>query len=286
MQTLTTALIAPSARRLLRPARLVRRLRPVRLGVAAQELEELRRTAAAYGLIERFFPDAPLEPGGEWYDVLRDFLRLVEAADWFPIDWGWLDDLFMMAQQTGIEEEDGTEPDGLRMMAEYIEGVPVDYRGLWAEEEDPEDVFYTYPEMVLIAGLLGHIEYDDQLVALVGDDIDGNGLHPATNLALFAERAAEAPEPLCWLPEMARFGGGKTGNKLLDTRLSHIERYEAMDLWSWGSERDLAHLRKLWQEAKPLWEKIEKFNEWGQSPDNQARIARILLGCEDTNDDN
>lgn len=283
MQTFTTALIAPSARRLLRPARLVRRLRPVRLGWAAQELEEHRRTAAAYGLIERFFPDK-LEPVGEWYEVLREFLRMVEAADWFPIDWPWLDDLWMMAEQTGIDEEDGHEPDGMRTMAEYCRFIPVAYYGLWSEEEDAEEVYYTHPVMALIAGLLGHIDYDDQLVDLVGADIDGNGLHPATNLALFTERAAAQPEPLCWLPEVAPFAIGKTGNQLLDSRLSHIERYEAMDMWIWGSERDLAHLRRLWQEAKPLWEKIEKFNDWGQEKANQRLVAQILLGEANDND--
>jgi len=44
-------------------------------------------------------------------------------------------------------------------------------------------------------------------------------------------------------------------------------------------------LRQAWQQARPLWEKIEKFDEWGQARHNQAAIARILLGCEEDTDD-
>lgn len=269
MSGLITTTQQPSPTRILNLGHQANRLRLVRLGAVADELQRAVWTGEALQLIRRFFPAEPL-PDIDWSSTYRNFLALIEREEWFVIDWYTLD--YLWDWWNNVDHDDDEDEPGITspecLMAEFLYGPPVkfynfspDQWGEWVEHDYP--LLYTVAQVVRedvdldIATLLGYEIYDNDLDDL---DIDAN-----------IADAASLPEPLCWLPLLASYVREDTGNPLLDGYIDLTE-WEGDLNFSWD---DLEQVKKLSAEAAEAWAKIEKLCDF--AGDDMLPVMEVLL---------
>lgn len=255
-----------TAARILKPGRILDRLRPVKLETVAKNLWPTGYQYQALKLIETHFPD--LLPSldsrlDHWTDTFRELLTQIEAADWFEVDWDWLNDLWQMWMQSG---EEGHQHD----FAAYLTGLPVRCYGF--TEYDRE----RYPALAVLSRL-----YDEDNTCSIDPDIlidleIYDALAETTN----EERRIQAintdysvyAEPLCWLADFVQVAAGKTGNLLLDTTLDPVDWWP--DQFTWA--QDLERVRDAWPEAKPVARRLARFKEWLDKGDEEMAVRMIV----------
>jgi len=277
----------PTAPRLLRPTALLRRVRPVRLGVALTELRGAHRTAQALALIARFFPDELEDcgPRDSWLDLLWRLLKRCEAAGWFEPHWTLLDDLYDWHMQSGDEDsdEDDVENKQMYLMAEFLTTIPV--RRYWFDEEtwlntvaDEWPLFSTVRSRVD-----SNFNYGDE-DSLEDWDVDRLVSDPAWALM-------EAPFNA--VPALVQFCRQETGNPLLDTGVSILQIWEGngpgFESYTWAD--DLERVKELAAEARPIWAAIEALEKWATHRPNGVEyvlelIDEVLYDNDDTGNDN
>lgn len=267
---------------LIKPAHQLHRLRPVRLGVIANELRNRERQARALWLIQKYFPKELQyhEAGDGWYGTLSDFLKYVSAADWFEVDWDHLNYLNEMVMN-GEYDRDNPDlgPAGLGEMADYLTYIPVRFYN-FNEEDWVNVVVENFQSLCLIRGL-ADLGYMDISSLLIEYEIYDN-FNLVDVWANIEEITPEThPPPLCWLPDVAAYCCRKCGNILLDSALSTWgeEDYEHDGkLFTWSN--DIEKVRKLYQEAAPVWKRIEDFLRWADDQAAMEEVARALLGAD------
>jgi hypothetical protein len=268
---------------LIKPARQLHRLRPVRLGVIANGLRNYERQARLLQLIGTHFPEELQyhRAGEDWYGTLSDFLRCVSAADWFEVDWAHLDYLNETVMNDEYDRDNpDLGPNGLGEMADYITFIPVRFYN-FTEEQWANDVAENFQSLCLIRGLTNS-DYMDISSLLIEYEIYDNFDQVDVWANIDAITPQTHPEPLCWLPDVARFCCRKTGNMLLDTALagpfddSEYEHDGKEFLWS----TDIETVKLLYQEAAPVWERVEKFLKWADDQAAMEEIAWAMLGSE------
>lgn len=268
--------------RTLRPALLLRRLRPLHLERMAHYLGDFGRRAQVLNLIQTHFPDTWQ---GEWsahffwFEVYCDFLRAVEAAGWFEPDW----DTLQMWEQHWMEYGDD-ENMGFDTLVEYLQGIPVLCFG-WDviqpefELGDPGPI-QDYPALellrFLILGTETGREPSERIERLLEsldfyrlDNYDCNAAHDRL------VRAAERQKPPWgWLGEMADFACDRSGNIILDTTLDPHEPWPCQ--WTW--DRDLEAIKAAWGRARPTVEHFREFVERVRDEEDLEYIAITAMG--------
>lgn len=280
-----TDTITDSPDRLLRPARALARLRPVRLAALYRELRDAAWLAKALELLQAHFPaNVPDDVSGlSWAGTLRGFLILVEET-LFPIDWAHLDCLWKYWMS--VDGEEGEEPE--TELAAYLEYIPVKLFNYgegalmnWVAEE--------HPWFVVLAGLLSdrvHVSSEFLIDLEIYGELDGVTRAELLERLFHTDTFEKYPEPLCWLPELARMACCQTGNPLLD---GWREGYElAFDDWEpFRWDADVEHVARLWREAEPVIEHWAAFDDWvnGEHPWRLQKAVYLILGWGEVGDD-
>lgn len=253
----------------LKPASLLRRFRPVRLEICAQALDDFSRRARVFGLMRRHFPDgmSGWEAMDYWFERYCDFLRCVQDADWFEVDWNLLE-----MYETHWMEYGDDENTGFDTCREYLIGMPVHCFG-WGEVMsevefgDPPSI-HDHPALELLRYLL--IGADgretsgdlDNLLAEVGfeeTDFDSSD----ETLDRLARRTKRLKPPWRWLPEMARFAADMSDNIILDTTVDIHDPWPTQ--WTW--DKDLEMIRAAWQKARPVVGRFREFTNRCYQPE-------------------
>lgn len=268
MPGLITTTQQPSSTRILKLGIEANRLRLVRLGAIADELQRAVWTGEALQLIRRFFPEAEL-PDNDWSGNFRYFLNLIEQEKWFVIDWSTLD--YLYDWWNNVDHDDDEEP-GIPspeyLMADFLYGPPVCFYG-FSPDQWQEVVEYDYPLLYTVAQFVRE-DVDLNVDTLLGYEIYDNDLGELDIDANIAD-AASLPEPLCWLPLLASYVREDTGNPLLDGYIDLTE-WEGDLNFSWD---DLEQVKKLSAEAAEAWAKIEKLCDF--AGDDMLPVMEVLL---------
>lgn len=267
----------------LRPTRILQRLRPVRLEVVARKLGDFGLRARVLGLTQRHFAD---KMGPEWtaldfwFENYCEFLRYVEHAGWFEINW----DMLQMYEANWLEngEDDCMGHD---ILVDYVDGIPVKCYGWGAvypeTEWDEESELHGYPALELLRALTfgpeeGRFRSEtvDEILERVSER---SSLNETDNeqIRRNLERACQRMKPPWkWLGEMADFAADRSGNVILDTTVDLHEPWPCQ--WTW--EKDLDTLRAAWKEAKPVVEHFKDFVQHCSSDDDLELIAWMAAG--------
>ena len=88
-------------------------------------------------------------------------------------------------------------------------------------------------------------------------------------------RAIEAdpgryPEPVRWLPELARWACRRTGNFILDQTFD-LER------GPWLSWQDPEQARTAWRRARPVIEQFRRLTEWVEADESRLTLLAYAL---------
>jgi hypothetical protein len=222
----------------LRPGALLRRLRPVQLAAVVRQGQQYRRTVQGLKLLQQYFP-AELASYQDlasvgWWEILAVLANLVGESGWFDVDW----DSLNLAWASWMEAADD-EGDYLALFLEYL---PVRLYGFSPEE------LAEFPAMELFRVLLD-------------------------------ERAVEAdpgryPEPVRWLPELARYACRRTGNFILDQTFG-LER------GPWLSWQEPEQIRTAWRRARPVIEQFRRLTEWVEA--DQSRLTLLAYALMEGN---
>lgn len=276
MLELKTDSLTNDAGRLLRASAYLTRWRPVHLHRVIRDLRYYFRQGKLLGMVEEFFPETlpEFEAGWGWLDTLSDFLKLVEEAGWFAIDWKTLDYLWECYAQLGDDDcEDCIESDYLMAFSHFVEHMPVRHYN-YDEDEWLNEILENVPLLALVRGLVDPryqanisewlIEYE--LYDVVSQDID---------LLSLPERCEGQPEPLCHLSLLVKYVRRETGNRLLNTAVSLVDWDFSM--WRWDSPADRAEVKRLSAEAQPEWQKIEALLEWADGPEQVEEAVCLLF---------
>lgn len=269
---------SPPYRTLIRPAAQLWRLRPVRLGRVTRDLRNLERTAKALKLIQTYFPEEfsgyyqTCRPLTNWYGLLADITGMLTEADWFEVDVDTLDYFHEIYMNEDFDEREEDEESILGDMARYLDYLPVKVYN-WGLEGWHNQVAEEYPQLCLIRGLTDP-SFEKSISGLLieyelYDNLEG--------VDIWAGLEAISPEtheePLCWLPEVARFCCRQTGNLLLDSDTEDWEYW----IFRW---EELEEVKRLSQEARPIWEHIRKFLLWANDQRAMELIFYALVGEE------
>lgn len=281
-----TDTITDSPDRLLRPARALARLRPVRLAVLYRELRDAAWLAKALELLRTHFPanvpDRVSNLG--WEGTLRGFLILAEE-NLFPIDWAHLD--YLYEYWNSVDGEEGEEPE--TKLAGYLVHIPAKLFN-FGEEALMNWVSEEHPWFVVLAGVVSDrinlaADYliDLEIYDALADVTRAELWHRLDQPAAFEG----LPEPLCWLPELARMAACMTGNPLLDGWRDGWEMAfeECWEPFRWDS--DVERVAGLWQAARPVVEHWAEFDTWVQAdhPWNLQKAVYLILGWQDAGDE-
>lgn len=251
----TTNAIQPHNARILTPAAILRRLRPLKFQTVAYELRQALYRLRVLALIQRLYPGrrSNLETrGAHWSELFRELLSWIQDDDWFEIDWNLLDSLYNSWMQAGDGE--GYEDE----LAAYLVGLPVKTYGF------NEITHEVYPTLIIIQGFVSdrvHLSVDAlielEIYDLIEDAFSKEHILDAVRNADFSSQ----PEPLCWLPTIAEIAAGVTGNTLLDT-VTDAPIDWVPEHFTWADDLDL--VRDAYQQAKPAIKKLKSFQQWLQ----------------------
>lgn len=256
----------------LRPWAALQRLWPIRLTAVNAQLQNCRRAIAGLHLLETLFPQSLDEYGDlapmNWWDILVDLGQQVEAAGWFPIEWDILDE----AWAAWLEHPGGNGD----YLATFLHDIPLKLYGFNREpagiqlfQAEPGLFVEFFPPMELLWGLLndGAAEISSELFIAAElhnrlDRWDKAAREAAwERLHTIEVNPAAYPESVCWLPALARWACGRSGNPMLDWSYSAYYGQSDSRL-SWAT--DLERAKTAWDEAKPLVEQFHKLMGWCQ----------------------
>jgi hypothetical protein len=259
----------------LKPWATLQRLRQVRVSALADRLRGYSRTVTAVRLLAQHFPTAlaayeNLSGKPVWWDLLADLINHAEELDWFEADW----ELLNLAWQSWMEQAD--DPDG-NAMAAFLRHIPVKLYGFTSGAilaSPPIELFHALLSdqvQAVSANLLIALElYDTHF-----EDVWGA---PERTLAWQRLQEVEAdpgrfPEPVRWLPELARWACRTTGNPLLDLTLPalHLDRNWPPVPFTWD---DLETVRVAWRRAKPVIAQLERLEIWLKN--DESRFIRLF----------
>lgn len=264
---------------ILRPWAFLRRLRPVKISTLAGRLREWRRSSASLELLQQHFPetlrayDALTEP--RWWEILAHLLNQVEENDWFEVDWNLLN----MAWAWWMEEDGETGADQGNALAAFLVYLPLKLYGF-----SQSDLLHaTLPVELLHALLSPQVEAvtSSLLLALEIYDQHFEEVWGAVEQARAWEilRGVEQnpgryPEPVRWLPELARWVGHTTHNPILDLAAG-AGNSDTTAAWppsrfAWAN--DLAEVQSAWRRARPVIYQLERLERW-----IEADASRISL---------
>lgn len=275
--------IAAAAGRILKPAAVLKRLRPVRLERAAWHLQERVWLARAVSLLAAHFPQEigrlearaladKLGPEVDWWTALERFLLCVEDADWFQIDWDMIERLGVWAME--LSGDEGQE-EPIRILGGYTQGIPAKCFGWETNEElEEESRIAAYPALKVLRDLLGTgpIDVDFLIEYELFDAVDE--YDPDEAWERVDRIGPGLAAPLCWLPEMARFACDVSGNVILDTTIDETDLWP--EQWTWA--KDLDFLRAEWQRAKPVISRAWDFAARCDNAEALEGIVGVVVG--------
>ncbi len=245
-----------------------------------------RRLGRAGDLIRTHFPEKPVVRANgwmpEWLAILNQFLIYVEEAGWFEWDYDILNEFYEMAQNDSppLEEVDGPdwwEPAGLAECAQPLDIIPVRTFGFTIDDWSWKGDIGRHPPLALLDGLLGEGQWLFSEADLDFSIFDK--LPPITSAKdrwrrLNTLDTTSLSEPLCWLPEMARYACGQTGNIIMDTPRTDINWMT--DWYHWDNPTDLAFIRQQWAETKVIRGRIQMFLEWCEGEEQLEIILKLV----------
>lgn len=259
------------APRLLSAARALWQLQPVNMadpvGLAQDDIYDFRAHTLAMLLGVKV-----LSADDGWSGVLGDILRHVDKAGWFEVDWEQVEQDENTDMKIGYGYDDGEDAED-SYLARWLWEVPIarygfsDWDDSWVDE---------YPVIGLLKSLL-HKEWGTDIV---GDWIDHYNLQadwlglrrPALLHRLETADFSRYPEPLRWLPLIARIALGQTGDPLLDYQNFYED--EPPSYFWWG----LAEARAAYRQARPSIVKLNQFLEWCKGADPMQAVVDALTG--------
>jgi hypothetical protein len=241
---------------------------------------------AALELLRQHFPHAvedtalvvKVNPASEtgigWWEVLARVVNLAAKANWFVINWDALNE----AWAWWVEKGDGGDK-----LAVFLEYIPVKLFGFAGE------ALFECPPMELLHALLapaGEVNaISAHLLERAGMDedeldeiwLDDDRQRAWALLQTIESQPDQYPQPVRWLPELARWACRQTGNILLDHR---FDPYGAGPWFRWD---ELPRVQSAWQRALPVVNVLERIWTWiDTDPDNLPALARFLMRGDST----
>jgi hypothetical protein len=238
-------------------------------------LGEYERLRLGLNLIHHHFPAALADyadlSGKSWWETLAHLANLVEEAQWFEINWPVLNEAwsYWMSEP---EEERGDH------LAVFLHYLPVVLYGF----TDTESLF-EFPPMELLHALLARCEIHAVSAHLLVE----TALYD--NLETWDERDRDSawkvleqievapgryPEPVRWLPELARWACHRTGNVMLD---QHFDPCHDGPWFTWR-ENDLRQIKTAWRRAKPVIDVFQRLMRWYETdPGRLMKLADFIM---------
>lgn len=266
----------PDPTRIVKPWAILYRLRPVKLAAIGGQLLNYSRTIDGLRLIESHFPQALDVPMYRdlydvgWWKVLAHLVNLVGQGDWFEVDWtilnkGW-----------EVWTRGGEKSDGGEQLAALFHYIPVKLYGftdtniaLFPPMELLRALLKQPPHLVPVSSkLLIETELYDTLKYWSEGDRDALW----QNMYRIEGNPLNYPVQLRWLPELARWVCGTTGNVILDRTYADYERY---GWFHWDT--DLETIKSHWLRAKPVIDQFHKLVEWCKEQKNLITFAHFLM---------
>lgn len=254
---------------LIKPQALLWRLRPLQMAVAVRQLRHAARLARALEMLRTFFPErleAEFERGfahcSDWHLPLGVFYRQVEEQGWFPVNWELLDEAWAHWMQQ--EDDHGDH------LAVWLSHIPVQMFGF----SDGERIF-EYPPLELLRALLDeNVEAVSSELLIESELYDTlNEWHPSDRrrawqkLDRIDRDPGRHPPGARFLPALARWACGRTGNVLLDR---HFDPYNHGPWFPWAEREPLC---RLWRRAAPSVAALERLMAWYQT--DQTRLTLL-----------
>lgn len=265
---------------ILRPWAFLRRLRPVKVSTLAGRLREWRRSIAGLDLLRQHFPDtlraydALTEP--KWWEILAHLLNGVEESDGFEVDWNLLN----QAWAWWMEGDEEGEADQGNALAAFLVYLPLKLYGF-----SQSDLLHsTLPVQLLHALLSPQVQAvgTSLLLALEIYDQHFEEVWGAAEraraweiLGAVEQDPGRYPEPVRWLPELARWVGHTTHNPILDLAAG-ANHPDTPDAWppsrfTWAN--DLAEVQSAWRRARPVIYQLERLERWVE--DDASRLSLL-----------
>jgi hypothetical protein len=207
----------------------------------------------------------------EWPVILTVFLDAVENAGWFELNWRVLGESHQY-----MLSEDSDNGDRLALFLTYI---PVKMFGL----NEQNGKIFEMPPMELLRALL---HTSPQVITVkLREDLNLDWLedwmrNPQGRKEAWGKlnhietHPADYPDPLRFLPELARWACGNTGNPLLD---HHFDPRRDGPWFRWDTE--LTAIQSAWRRAKPVYEAYLRLMEWySRAPENLIYLADYITG--------
>lgn len=240
------------------------------------------RACKAIALLRQHFPDHLPRLNGplrleEWPVIMTVFLEAVETAGWFEVNW-----LVLSEAHQFMLSDNSDHGDRLALFLTYI---PVKMLGLRNEQ------IFEMPPMELLRALL-HSEVEVvttslQIATELYDSLEEwraseeNRKEAWGRLRQIETNPLDYPEPLRFLPELARWACGNTGNPLLD---QHFDPRRNGPWFRWDTE--LAVVRSAWRRAAPVREAYLRLMNWySHSGDNLVKLTNYITGATNDTDE-
>lgn len=199
---------------------------------------------------------------GDWMWLFKEFCFLVEADDWFALDWDKLEYGFGLWMQTSDFEYK-------RFFSNNLIYIPVQCYGLWGMDNQwNEDALYegdyeTFGGMDVLMFLIS--ECDIHLDHILDYDLDfermmwvlENYKRVEVYDSLKGADFSAYKKPLRFLPDLIGLFTASTFNIILDTPQGVSNSFHS---FRWDA--DLERLKAAWVEAKPVVKKFNKFSKW------------------------
>lgn len=264
----------------LRPWALLQRLRPVKIETLTTGLQRYERTVTALRRLEKFFPEALDEytdlANTGWWEILAHLVSLVEEAGWWETDWDILNEAWAYWMQ---EPED---PKGGDRMATFLDYIPARDYGF------TQETILAYPPMELLSVLLDSstgVASSDLLAAIelydgINDWSEADRTEVWDRLHAIEADPGLYPEPIRWLPELARWACHRTGNHLLDRPAMALRAGLNEDgPWlSWESEFEVEQVKSAWRRAQPVIGQFRRLMKWYEAdPSRITLLANFLM---------
>lgn len=255
-----------AAARLLKPARALWLLHPVEIQDIPEKASKNDYEYRAYTVarVHVGVRDALSDDG--WPAVLGTILNTVEGRGWFTVDWETVE------RDEMVDMEIDTEDEG-SYLARWLWEIPIQRYGYsnWDDSWQEEN-----PMIVILKGLMDKEWSFDSVV----DWIDNYGLRGDwynNNQRLVWQRLETAdfsgyPEPLCWLPLIVKVACNLTGDPLLDFQ---NYREDEPPCYFWSNPEPA---RQAYRQALPNIDRLQKFLQWCDGPDQMQQVIDALLG--------